>query len=85
MPSEILTGPVMLTPTDRASRFEGEVAAERLFSGEIGLPTNLVRPAHLRAPRYGALGLGPAWARSESEASSCGICARQDSNLRPPA
>jgi hypothetical protein len=44
---EILTGPLLLTPGERAYTFEGEIAAERLLTGEIGLPTNLVRPAGL--------------------------------------
>ena len=53
---EILSGPVMLTPSERAYRFEGEVAAERLLLGEIGLPTNLARPAGLEPATPGLEG-----------------------------
>ena len=53
---EILTGPLLLTPGERAYTFEGEIAAERLLTGEIGLPTNLARPAGLEPATLGLEG-----------------------------
>ena len=47
---EILTGPVMLTPQARAYRFEGEVAAERLLTGEIGYLSDRKGPESIGAP-----------------------------------
>ena len=44
---EILTGPLVLTPTARAYQFAGDAAVGRVVAGEIGLPTFLVRPAGL--------------------------------------
>ena len=66
---EILAGPMMLTPTNGRYRFEGEAVVGRLLLGEIGLPTNLVRPAGLEPATLGLEGCVP---MSQAACSSTG-------------